>query len=77
MVAVVAEAKAPATPFPRTTRWLRGRLLGRVTSAELGEWVALPDRLGEHDADAIAAAAHGLESEGFIELRGAEARVRA
>jgi A/G-specific adenine glycosylase len=76
-VVVAVEAKAPTVPFPRTTRWLRGRLLGRVTSAGMGEWVALPDRLGEHDAAAIAAAAHGLEVEGFIELRGAEARVRA
>jgi hypothetical protein len=52
-------------------------LLSRVTAAPAGTWVELPDRLGQHDSDAIAAAAQRLELEGFIEVRGAEARVRA
>ena len=37
-----------------TSRWLRGRLVAAVTAAPAGSWVALPARLGEHDADAIA-----------------------
>jgi A/G-specific adenine glycosylase len=77
MVIVAVEAKGVAVPFPATTRWLRGRLLGRVTAAPAGTWVELPDRLGQHDSDAIAAAAQHLELEGFIEVRGVEARVRA
>ena len=76
-LAVAVEAKAAsAVPFPRTTRWLRGRLVAAVTAAPDGHWVALPDRMGDHDADAIVAAARGLEREGFLELRGGEARVR-
>ena len=59
-----------------TTRWLRGRLVAAVTAAPAGSWVPLPARLGEHDADAIEAAARGLEREGFMDLRGGEARVR-
>jgi hypothetical protein len=77
MVVVAVEGKGVGVPFPATTRWLRGRLLSRVTAAPAGTWVELPDRLGQHDSDAIAAAAQRLELEGFIEVRGAEARVRA
>jgi hypothetical protein len=71
------ETKGVAVPFPATTRWLRGRLLNRVTAAPAGAWVELPDRLGQHDSQAITAAALRLELEGFIEVRGAEARIRA
>lgn len=69
----------PATrgiPFPATTRWLRGRLVAALTGAPMGAWVSLPERLGHHDADAIGAAARGLEREGFLDLRAGEARVR-
>jgi hypothetical protein len=59
-----------------TSRWLRGRLVAAVTAAPAGSWVALPARLGEHDADAIGATARKLEREGFMDLRGGEARVR-
>jgi hypothetical protein len=38
--------------------------------------VALPERLGHHDADAIRVAARGLEREGFIDLEAGQARVR-
>ena len=75
-VVVAVEPKTAAVPFPLTNRWLRGRLVATVTSAPAGSWVALPDRLGEHDADAIGAAARGLEIDGFMDLRGGEARVR-
>ena len=47
-----------------------------VTAAPAGTWVALPARMGEHDADAIGAAARRLEVEGVMDLRGGEARVR-
>ena len=73
---VAVEPKAAAVPFPLTTRWLRGRLVAAVTAAPAGSWVPLPERLGEHDADAIAGAARRLEREGFMDLRGGEARVR-
>jgi len=73
---VVLEPKTRGAPFPATTRWLRGRLVASLTAAPAGTWLPLPDRLGGHDADAIGAAARGLEGEGFLELRGGEARVR-
>jgi A/G-specific adenine glycosylase len=62
--------------FPRTTRWLRGRLVAAVTAAPMGTWVPLPDRLGHHDADAIALAVRGLERDGFLDVRPGAARVR-
>ncbi len=75
-VAVTVEPMTRAAPFPATTRWLRGRLVALVAGAPAGTWVQLPDRLGRHGSEAIAAAARGLETDGFIELRGDEARVR-
>lgn len=75
--AVVAmERRATATPFPSTRRWLRGRLVAAVTAAPDGGWVQIPERLGVHDRDSIRAAAIVLESEGFVELRDGELRVR-
>jgi A/G-specific adenine glycosylase len=65
-----------AVPFPLTTRWLRGRLVARVTAAPAGGWVSLPERMGAHDAASIHAAARDLEREGFIERRDHEVRVR-
>jgi A/G-specific adenine glycosylase len=76
MVVVALEPKSAAVPFVLTTRWLRGRLVAAVTEAPAGTWVPLPERLGEHDADAISLAARGLEREGFLDLRAGEARVR-
>ena len=75
-IVVAVEPKAAAVPFPLTTRWLRGRLIAAVTAAPAGSWVPLPERLGGHDADAIAGAAQALEREGFMDIRGVEARVR-
>ena len=74
--AVFVEPKIAPIPFPLTTRWLRGRLVAAVTEAPPGTWVPLPERLGEHDAEAISLAARGLEREGFFDLRAGEARVR-
>jgi A/G-specific adenine glycosylase len=76
MAVVAIEPKGAAVPFLMTTRWLRGRLVAAVTEVPPGTWVPLPERLGEHDADAIALAARGLEREGFLDLRAGEARVR-
>jgi len=75
-IVVAVEHKTAAVPFPLTTRWLRGRLVAAVTAAPAGSWVTLPERLGEHDADAIAGAARRLEREGFMDLRDREARAR-
>ena len=73
---VAVEPKAASVPFPMTTRWLRGRLVAAVTAAPAGTWVPLPERLGGHDADAIRRGGAALEREGFMDIRGVEARVR-
>src|SRR4029079_2427622 len=73
---VAIEPKAAPVPFAMTSRWLRGRLVAAVMAAPAGTWVALPARLGEHDEDAIGAAAHRLDAGGVIDLHGADARVR-
>ncbi len=62
--------------FEATNRWLRGRLVALLVGAADGAWVALPVRLGDHDADAIACAARGLERDGFLELAGGSVRLR-
>ncbi len=73
---VVDGPKAAAVPFAMTTRWLRGRLVATVTAAPAGTWVRLPERLGDHDGDAIGLAARGLEREGFLDVEAGMARVR-
>ena len=48
-----------------------------ATGVPAGAWVELPDHIGDHDSEAIAAAARDLRREGFLELRPGEARLRA
>jgi A/G-specific adenine glycosylase len=71
-----AEPTRGRVPFPATTRWLRGRLVATLTRVPAGDWVQLPERLGDHDADAIGAAARSLERDGFLDLQAGLARVR-
>ena len=73
--APVRAAMTSVTPFPRTNRWLRGRLLATVRDAPAGSWVDAPDGLGEHDRDAVLAALRGLERDGFVEFRDGRARL--
>jgi A/G-specific adenine glycosylase len=70
------EPKGTTVPFAMTSRWLRGRLVATVAAAPAGTWVPLPERLGDHDADAISVAAEALEHEGFLDLRSGSARLR-
>jgi A/G-specific adenine glycosylase len=70
------EARQPPLPFPRTTRWLRGRLVAALTDAPADAWVPLPEGLGTHDRAAVMAAAEGLERDGFLELIDGRARLR-
>ena len=71
----VAATTSSATPFRRTNRWLRGRLLAAVRDAPADSWVDAPDGLGEHDRDAVLAALRGLELDGFVEFRDGRARL--
>jgi A/G-specific adenine glycosylase len=60
----------PKTPtgFASTSRWLRGRIVDRLCDAPDGEWVALPDRVGVHGPEALAAALESLRHDGLAEL---------
>jgi A/G-specific adenine glycosylase len=75
VAAPVRAAASSATPFPRTNRWLRGRLLAAVRDAPADGWVDAPDGLGEHDRDAVLAALRGLEQDGFVEFRDGRTRL--
>jgi A/G-specific adenine glycosylase len=75
--AAPASRAPPTTPFSRTNRWLRGRLLATVRDAPPGSWVDAPDGLGEHDRDAVLAALRSLERDGFVEFRDGRARLAA
>jgi A/G-specific adenine glycosylase len=55
-----------ATPFERTSRWLRGRILQRARAAE--GWVTFDAPIGDHDAAAVSAAVRALAGDGLLEL---------
>ena len=67
VVAIETKA-APTLPFPRTTRWLRGRLLDLARATPDGAWSDVEAPLGDHDTAAIAAAATAMAAEGLLEL---------
>jgi A/G-specific adenine glycosylase len=54
-------------PFEGTSRWLRGRIVEALREAEPGAWVALPGKIGVHDAEAIREATTALERDGILE----------
>ena len=60
--------RAPATPFPSTNRWLRGRILDRLRAAPDGEWVPLDSSIGVHDVTRVLAAAKAMAGDGVVEL---------
>ncbi len=72
-------ARRPEPAFPATRRWLRGRIIARARDAEGGAWVAYPEAIGQHPAQAVREAVMTLASEGLLEAReredGLEARL--
>lgn len=70
-----APQRAQATPFPATTRWLRGRILDRLRDAPSGEWVEFVGPMGVHDRSAVAASVSRLAVEGLVELVDGRARL--
>ena len=72
-------SRPPATPFPSTNRWLRGRILDRLRAAPDGEWVPLDSSIGVHDLSRVLAAASAMAADGVVELGrdGPEAGIRA
>ena len=66
---------APAAPFPATRRWLRGRIIDRLRSADDDGWVRLDGPIGSHGSADVATAIVALERDGLLE-RGPDGRVR-
>ena len=61
---------APGGPaFEHTTRWLRGRIVAQLRVLEDGAWARLPETIGAHGPDQIAAATVALQQDGILELR--------
>ena len=59
--------RRPAVPFPRTTRWLRGRILDRLRAAPGAGWVHVLGPIGDHDPAAVADGLAGLVRDGLAE----------
>lgn len=66
-------AREAAAPFASTNRWLRGRILDRLRAAPDGAWVALDDRIGDHEPARVRTAVTGLAADGVVELKGGPA----
>jgi hypothetical protein len=62
-------------PFESTSRWLRGRIVHRLTLAPDGGWTTIEGPIGGHDRDAVATALVGLERDGLLE-RASDGAVR-
>jgi A/G-specific adenine glycosylase len=63
-------------PFPRTRRWLRGRIVDRLREVPADGWLELEGPLGDHPAEAVAAALADLVAEGLVERAADGRRVR-
>jgi A/G-specific adenine glycosylase len=68
----VAVDRTPAggrpTPFPATTRWLRGRILDRLRDASDGGWIVFDSPIGEHPIDRVRVALADLARQRMVEL---------
>jgi A/G-specific adenine glycosylase len=62
-------AEAPA-PYEASSRWLRGRIMARLSAAPDDAWVTFEVPLGSHGPEAVDAALDGLRSEGLAETDG-------
>ncbi|MFM2106035.1 MAG: hypothetical protein RL338_1067 [Chloroflexota bacterium] len=63
-----SHGRADRTPFPATTRWLRGRILDRARDAADGTWVRFDDPLGSHPPEAVVAMLAALARDGLLEV---------
>ena len=61
-------ATGSSTPFTATTRWLRGRILDRLRSAEDAAWTRIDAPIGVHERDAVVAAVTALARDGLVEI---------
>lgn len=68
-------SRVAALPFPRTMRWLRGRIVRSLSAVPEGDWIRVHGPIGEHPDEAVGAALIALEREGIVE-RAPDGRVR-
>jgi A/G-specific adenine glycosylase len=61
-------SRAPAIPFPATTRWLRGRIVDRLRSTAGTTWSTVEAPIGDHGTAAVRAALAALARDGMVEL---------
>lgn len=67
---------ARSTPFPNTTRWLRGRILDRLRDAADNAWVVFDKSIGSHPRGAVLAEVRRMSGEGLLETDLATGRAR-
>jgi A/G-specific adenine glycosylase len=69
----------PATPFPATTRWLRGRILDRLRDGPDGAWVRFDEAIGTHAHQAVVAELGRMSADGLLEVgpRAGDARLES
>jgi A/G-specific adenine glycosylase len=61
--------------FATTSRWLRGRIVERLTATAQGEWIAIPSRIGGHGKAAVERALESLARDGLLERHPTEERL--
>jgi A/G-specific adenine glycosylase len=71
-----ARAGGSRVPFERTNRWLRGRIVRRLTTVPDTEWLVVEGPIGGHDGETVRRALGDLAAEGLIELAADRRRVR-
>lgn len=69
-------ARPDPQPFPKTSRWLRGRILDKLRDAPDAAWVGFGSAIGQHSCDAVRAQLERLGREGMIELHPSDTRAR-
>jgi A/G-specific adenine glycosylase len=63
------ESRRPAQQrFALTSRWLRGRILDRLTTARAGTWTAFVDPIGDHAHARVLGALAAMSRDGLVEL---------
>jgi A/G-specific adenine glycosylase len=65
-----APARRGTVPFEATTRWLRGRIVGRLCDVPPGTTLTFDGPLGLHAPEAVSAALASLAADGLVELDG-------
>jgi A/G-specific adenine glycosylase len=67
---------AGSTPFPNTTRWLRGRILDRLREAADNTWVLFDHGIGTHPRESVLTEVRRMSGEGLLETDPSTDRAR-